>query len=337
MRVPAAHSAIVRTAPALLLILAAAGCSRPPSADTFVASPLPSAFVALHSSNGQRQAFLERVGERWHGHLDDAFSSKAFAIVADADNGKLPGVVEPANPAEPPIDLAGWKPLPDLPVLIIESWAAGDPSLRASGPTSMVSMIRVAGDSQAIAAVNAALAATLEGDVGLVSPPGDALVDPGAVVANVATTAATRAITDEETGEVNPRARMAIFQIPVLLNRRFLAVEHFTFEDVSGEAEGAAYSHFTLHDLETGGSPDPDALIDPGTLTKLAALTSAQKLEGATTEAPVDWYPARPGIVLVYRLGAGGETGRRIVVPWRKVLPLLPPDSPLRAVAESVH
>jgi len=189
-------------------------------------------------------------------------------------------------------------------------------------------MLRVAGDSPPITAVNAALAAALEAVVGLVSPPGDTLEDPGAVAARVAVEAAIQAVVDEDSGEVNPRARVAVLQIPVLLNRRSLAVEHLLFEDNGTADGGAGTSRFTLHDLETGVSPDMDATLDAATRAKLSALPGM-------TAAPAEWYPSRPGIVLVYRDAHGAEIRR--VVPWREVLPLLPQDSPLRAVADSVY
>lgn len=269
-----------------------------------------------------------RVGTRWHGHFDDTFAPTSRSVVAEADAGDFLDTVHPADPAEPPIEIAGWRTLRDLPVLVVESWAAGDPSLRATGPSSIVSMLRVAGDSPAAAAVSAALAAEFEGAVGLAAPPGDTLEDPGAVASRVAAEAAARAVVDEESGTVNPRARMAVFQVPVLLNQRFLAVEHQIFEDGGGVGGGSGTSRFTLHNLETGETADLDALVDLGQLARLGALTGA-------TESPSGWYPARPGVVLVYRGVSGTDT--RLVVPWRDVLPLMPADSPLRAVADSVH
>ncbi|HUG12250.1 MAG TPA: hypothetical protein VMM36_14630 [Opitutaceae bacterium] len=322
------HDAIVRALCLLLLLIAAAGCSRPPSVASFDASPLPSAFASLHSPNGQRQVLLVRTGSRWQGHLDDSFAATAHSVVAETDDGSLPEILHPADLAEPPIEIAGWRQTRDAPVLIVESWAAGDPALRASGPSAIVSMIRVAGDSFAIAAINATLAAELEGAVGLAAPVGETLTDPGAVASRVAIEAAVRVVVDEESGAVNPRARIAVFQIPVLLNRRFLAVEHQIFEDHGNEEGAASPSRFTLHNLETGESPDPDALLDPALLARLAALA------GETT-ASADWYVARPGIVLVTRDAHGAESRR--VVPWRDALPLLPADSPLRDVAESLH
>lgn len=273
-----------------------------------------------------------RVGARWHGHFDDLLpagrTAVACAVVAEADDSALLDAVHPTDPAEPSVEIADWRPIRDLPVLVVESWAAGDPSLRASLPSSLVSMLRVAGDTSALAMVNAALAAEFEGAVGLAAPVGDMLEDPGAVAARVAVEAAALAVIDEESGVANPRARMAIFQIPVLLNRQFLAVEHQIFEDNGGADGGARAARFTLHNLETGESPDPDELLDLESLARFSALAGS-------TESPVHWYPARPGVVLVYR-GAPGTDLRR-VVPWRNVLPLLPADSPLRAVAESVH
>jgi len=312
----------------LMLVLAAAGCSRPPSADTFTASPLTSSFAALRSANGQRQVLLVRVGMRWHGHFDDTFAATSRVVAAESDNDSILDAVHPVDPAEPPVGIADWRPIRDLPVLIVESWAAGDPSLLASGPSSLVSMLRVAGDSAAAADVSAALAAEFEGAVGLAAPADDTLADPGAVASRVAVEAAVRAVIDEESGVANPRARMAIFQIPVLLNQRFLAVEHQVLEDHGGEDGGVETSRFTLHNLETGESLDLVALLDPDQLARLAALAGA-------VGSPVDWYPARPGVVLVYR-ATSGESVRR-VVPWRAVLPLVQEDSPLRAVADSVH
>jgi hypothetical protein len=312
----------------ILLIFTAAGCSRPPSAETFTAEPLTSSFAVLRSSNGQRQVLLVRAGSRWHGHLDDTFAATVRVVVADADDGALLDTVHPTDPAEPPVEIVGWRSTRDAPPVVVEAWAAGDPALRASGPSSLVSMLQVAGDSPSIAAVNAALAAAFEGAVGLVSPPGDTLENPGAIAARVAVEAAIQAVVDEDSGEVNPGARVAVLQIPVLLNRRFLAVEHLLFEDSGADDGGAGSSRFTLHDLETGDSPDIDATLDAATRANLLAIAEVN----ATT---ADWYPARPGIALVYRDAQGSEVRR--VVPWRAVLPLLPEDSPLRAVAESVH
>jgi len=312
----------------VFLLLAAAGCSRPPSADTFSAEPLPSAFAVLRSPNGQRQLLLVRGGSRWHGHLDDTFSATALTVVAEADDGTISEVLHPTDPTEHPVEIAGWRQLRDAPLLIVEAWAAGDPSLRASGPSALVSMLRVAGDSPAIDKVNAALAAELEGAVGLAAPMGETLADPGAVVSRVAIEAAVRVVVDEESGAVNPRARIAVFQVPILLNRRFLAVEHQTFEDHGDNGEAASPSRFTLHNLETGDSPDPDALLDQSMLARIAALAG-------DTVPPADWYVARPGIVLVNRDAPGAESRR--VARWRDALPLLPEDSPLREVADSVH
>jgi hypothetical protein len=118
---------------------------------------------------------------------------------------------------------------------------------------------------------------------------------------------------------------MAVFQIPVFLNHRFIAVEHHIFEDNDGVTGGREHSRFTLHNLKTGESPDPDVLIELPMLARLARMADSQ-----TT--PSGWYPARPGIVLVF-----AAEGARLVVPWRDALPVLPEDSPLRAVAESVH
>ena len=314
---------VVRAPLLFLFVLAAAGCSRPPAADTFTAEPLTSSFAALRSPNGQRQVLLVRTGSRWHGHLDDTFAVTSRAVVADADGNSFLEVVHPVDPAEPPVEIADWRHVRDLPVLIAEAWAAGDPALRADGPSSLVSMLRVAGDAPSIAAVNAALAAEFEAAVGLAPPVGDTLEDAGAIAARVAVEAAVRAVVGDETGEVNPRARMAVLQIPVLLNARFLAVEHQVFEDHGGEDGGVGSSRFTLHDLETGGSPDLDALVNLDLLARFGELTGSE-------ETPASWYPSRPGIVLAYR-------PVRRVVPWREVLPLLPEDSPLRAVAESVH
>jgi hypothetical protein len=319
---------VVRALFFALVIIAAAGCSRPPSADAFTPSPLTSSFSALRSANGQRQVLLVRTGSRWHGHFDDTFAVTARIIVAEVDDSTPLEVVHPTDPAEPPVEIGEWRTIRDLPVLVVEAWAAGDPSLRASGPSSLVSMLRVAGDTPSIAAVNAALAAEFEAAVGLAAPAGDTLEDPGAIAARVAVEAATQAVVDEDSGAVNPRARMAVLQIPVLLNRRFLAVEHQIFEDNGTEEGGIGTSRFTLHDLETGASPLPDAILDASLLASLLSFAGV-------TAPTADWYPARPGIVLVYRDAQGVEVRR--VVPWRDVLPLLPADSPLRAVAESVH
>lgn len=312
----------------VLLVVAVAGCSRPTTADAFTPSPLTSSFVALRSANGRRQVLLVRNGSRWHGHFDDTFSATALTVVAEVDDNALLEVVHPVDPTEPPVEISGWRPVRDLPVLIVEAWAAGDPSLRASGPSSIVSMLRVAGDAPSIAAVNAALAAGFEAAVGLAAPDGDTLEDPGAVAARVAVEAATQAVVDEDSGSVNPRARMAVLQIPVLLNRRFLAVEHQLFEDNGTDEGGAGTSRFTLHDLGSGESPDPDAILDAETRASLLSFAGV-------TALTANWHPARPGVALVYRGAKGAEVRR--VVPWRDVLPLLPADSPLRAVAESVH
>jgi hypothetical protein len=319
---------MVRALPLVLFVLTVSGCSRPPSAETFTAEPLSSSFVALRSPNGQQHVLLVRTGSRWHGRFDDTFAATVRAVVADADDNPSPEVVHPADPAEPSIEVAGWRPVRDLPVLVVEAWAAGDPALRASGPTSLVSMLRVAGDSPQIAAVNSTLASWIESAVGFVSPPGDTLEDPGAIAARVAVEAAIQAVVDEDSGEVNPRARVAVLQIPVLLNRRFLAVEHLLFEDNGTDEGGAGTSRFTLHDLETGGSPDAEATLDAATRAKLLAIAGVTGLGAA-------WYPSRAGIAFVFR-DAPGATIRR-VVPWREALLVLPADSPLRAVAESVH
>lgn len=319
---------LMRTAIAFALLLAAAGCSRTPSADTFTAEPLPSAFAAVRSPNGQRQALVVRAGAHWQGHLDDVFASSAQLVFGEPTDGSFPEVLHPADSAGPPVEIAGWRPVSGLPVLIVDAWAAGDPALRAQGPSAMVAMLRLSGDSTASLDVNAALAAEFEGAVGLASPPGDTPADPGAIAARVAVEAAVLAVLDEESGAVSPRARMAVGQIPVFLNARFLAVEHRIFEERGDGAPGSASSRFTLHDLLTGATLEPDALIDQAALAALSAITGA-------ADAPVGWYPARPGIVVVHR-GAGDVYLRR-VVRWRDALPLLPADSPLRAMAESVH
>jgi hypothetical protein len=315
----------VRAQCLLLLFLAAAGCSRPPAADTFTAEPLSAAFAVLRSPNGQRQVLLVRTGTRWQGHYDDTFTNAAGFVFADTDDGDVPEVVHPADPAGGSFEIAGWRQRRDMPVIIVESWAAGNPSLRASGPSALVSMLRIAGDSPAAASINTALAAEFEGAVGLAAPVGQPLTDPSTVAARVAVEAAVRAVVDGESGEFHANSRMAVFQIPVFLNHRFIAVEHHIFEDNDGLAGGREHSRFTLHNLETGESPDPDVLIELPMLARLARMADSQ-----TT--PSGWYPARPGIVLVF-----AAEGARLVVPWRDALPVLPEDSPLRAVAESVH
>jgi hypothetical protein len=315
----------VRALSHFLLLFAVAGCSRPPSADSFDASPLPSAFAVLRSPNGQRQVLLVRAGTRWQGHFDDGFAATVHSVVGETEDENLPDLLHPADPDEPPIETAGWRQTRDAPLVIVEAWAAGDPALRASGPSAIVSMIRVAGESPAIDIVNAALAAELEGAVGLAAPVGEMLTDPAAVVSQTAAEAAVRVVVDEDSGAVNPHARIAVFQVPVLLNRRFLAVEHQIFEHHGAGEDVASSSRFTLHNLETGESPAPDALLDQALLARMAALAG-------DASAPTEWYPARPGIVLVFAAG----DARRVVL-WRVALPLLPEDSPLREVAESVH
>ena len=331
----------MRTLSVVLLVLFAAGCSKPPGADTFTASPLPSAFVVLRSPNGQRHALLTLCGDRWQGQVDDTFAASSRAVFAGASGRELPEFVDFADPSAPPEDIAAWKPVTGLPVVVVEAFAGGDPSIPGAGPSSMVSLLRVAGDPPELALVNAALAADLAASVGVILPAGDSQPESEAVASGVAVEAAVQAVIDETAGTVNPRARMALLQIPVFLNSRFLAVEHYKYEDHGGEDGGTATSRFTLHDLTTGASPDPDALLDMSAISALARIAPTPgRIDPVSDEAPVDWHPSRPGVVLLYRAGSIAPVGHgsvRTVVPWRDVLPLLPEGSPLRAVAESVH
>jgi len=334
------HSVMMRALLPLLLLSLAAGCSKPPSVDTFTAAPLSSACVALRSPNGQRQAFLVRFGVRWQGHVDDSFASTSRAVFAIAEGGAVPSLVYPADPGEPPVDLDGWKPLTNLPLLVIEAWAAGDPALRALEPSSIVGMIRIPGDSPAAFAVSASLAGELSGAALLPAPTGEALDDPGTIASRVAIEAAALAVADEDTGRTSPLGKMAILQIPVFLNDRWLAVEHFTFEDHGGPGGGLATSRFSLHDLETGDLFDPDALLDSVVLAKLAQWSALHSGRADTPKVPSAWHPSRPGVVLVYHAGVIAPVERgavRLVVPWREVLPMLPSVSPLREIAGSIH
>ncbi len=334
----------MRVSCALACLLVAAGCTKPPSVDTFTASPLPAACVALRSPNGQRQALLVRFGTRWHGHVDDILpagrTGTSRAVFAVADDGAVPSLVHPENPDEPPIELTGWKPVQGIPLLVVEAWAAGSPALRQSEPASLVAMIRVAGALPAARLITAALANELAAAAGLPDPGADAIEDPGLIVSRVAVEAAARAVINEDTGEVNKLGRIAILQIPVFLNNRFLAVEHFTFEDHGGSGGGFATSRFSLHNLETGDSPDPDELLNREARAKLAQFGPVRAgADDGDPLIPEDWHPARPGIVLFYRAGTIAPIDRgavRVVVRWKDVLPLLPADSPLRALAGSI-
>ena len=324
----------MRTAIALLSVIVAAGCSRPPGEESFVASSLPSAFVSLHSPNGQQQLLIERFGSRWQGILDDTFASTSVVVVADSGDGLFPEFVRGTGPGDPPVDISAWKKITGRPGLVVDAWAATDPGLRTEGPSAIVSLIRLAGDSAQVTAINSSLAAELEGAIGLAPPPGDTLVDPGAVASRVAVEAALHAVVDEDSGAVRPGARMAVLQIPVFLTDRFLAVEHFVFEDSSGSGGGSSVSRFTLHDLKSGEAMEPDALLDTLALDRLNAIVAGyNKTPG---ETPVAWHPSRPGVVLVFPPNTSG-VAKRIVLPWRTVLAIVPEDSPLRAIADSIH
>lgn len=320
-------------------LIMTAGCGKPPNVDTITATPIPSTSAVLRSPNGQKQVLLVRFGTRWRGNLDDTFAATSAAVFAAAADGLPPQWLGLADPSEPQIGTEGWKPLREVPTIVADAWVAGDPALRGTEPSSLVVLIRIAGTSDPARAITASLAGELAAAAGL-SPPGEeAADDPGLIASRVAVEAAARAVTREETGEMNPNGKVAIIQVPVFLNDRYLAVEHAMFEDHGGEGGGFASSRFSLHDVATGASLDPDSLLDGTLREKLATIAGVRTL-GGEIAVPSEWHPARPGIVLFYGEGriAPVERGAvRVVVKWRDVLPLLAGDSPLRAIAASIH